>query len=101
MNTRSIAIQWWKDINGTFYQLECGRKYYPGRDGNSLTGREIERMYTIEKSTKLYVVLENLVSGLRFWSTNSDNNTHSFEGEHWYKEIVFTNNEEEALKYLL
>jgi hypothetical protein len=50
---------------------------------------------------KKYVVLEHLNlpnKGFRFWSTNSDNNTHSANGELWYKEIAFTDDTEEAIK---
>jgi hypothetical protein len=52
------------------------------------------------KSDKKYVVLEHLTlpdRGLRFWSTNSDNNTHSIWGDLWYKEILLTDSEEEAI----
>jgi hypothetical protein len=52
------------------------------------------------KSDKKYVVLEHLTlpdRGLRFWSTNSDNNTHSMWGDLWYKEILLTDSEEEAI----
>ena len=48
---------------------------------------------------KKYVVLEHLClpdRGLRFYSTNSDNNTHSFSGELWYKEVGFVDTSEEA-----
>jgi hypothetical protein len=48
-----------------------------------------------------YVVLEHLTlpdRGWRFWSTNSCNNCHSMNGELWYKEILFTDSEEEAIK---
>lgn len=50
---------------------------------------------------KKYVVLENLNlpdRGFRFWSTNSENNTHSAKGELWYKEIMFTDDTEEAIR---
>ncbi len=49
---------------------------------------------------KKYVVLENLQvpnRGFRFWSLNTANNTHSAKGELWYKEILFTDSEEEAI----
>lgn len=52
------------------------------------------------KSEKKYVVLENLNlpnHGLRFWTTNSENNTHGANGELWYKEIMFTDDTEEAI----
>lgn len=52
----------------------------------------------MEKSNKKFVVLESIGSGKRFWSINSYNNTHSQEGELWYKEIAFTNDEQEAIK---
>jgi hypothetical protein len=47
-----------------------------------------------------YVVLEHLTlpnRGLRFWSRNIKNSTHSKKGELWYKEILFTNSQEEAI----
>ena len=50
---------------------------------------------------KLYVVLEHLEGvdkGLRFWTRNTTNNTHSREGELWYKELAFTNSTKEAVK---
>ena len=50
---------------------------------------------------KQFVVLEHLTMphrGLRFWTRNSDNNTHSFNGELWYKEILFTDDRFEAIK---
>lgn len=53
------------------------------------------------KSDKKYVVLEHLNlpdRGFRFWSTNSENNTHSHKGELWYKEILFTDDTEEAIR---
>lgn len=52
------------------------------------------------KSEKKYVVLENLNMpnrGFRFWTTNSDNNTHGANGELWYKEVMFTDDTEEAI----
>ncbi len=50
---------------------------------------------------KKYVVLEHLClpnRGFRFWTTNTENNTHSQNGELWYKEILFTDNEKEAIE---
>jgi hypothetical protein len=50
---------------------------------------------------KKYVVLEHLTlpdRGFRFWTVNTDNNTHSYKGELWYKEILFTDNTEEAIR---
>ena len=50
---------------------------------------------------KKYVVLEYLRlpdKGLRFWTTNSDNNTHGYNGELWYKEILFTDKEKKAIE---
>jgi len=49
---------------------------------------------------KKYVVLEHLTlpdRGFRFWSTNSENNTHGSTGELWYKEILFTDSKQEAI----
>lgn len=56
------------------------------------------------ESKKKYVVLENLTlpnRGFRFWSTNSENNTHSSKGELWYKEVLFTDDREEAIRISL
>jgi len=53
------------------------------------------------KSTKKFVVVEHLGGnnkGQRFWTTNTDNNTHSYKGELWYKEIMFTDSTDEAIK---
>lgn len=47
-----------------------------------------------------YVVLEHITlpdRGLRFWSTNTEDNTHGHNGELWYKEILFTDSEEKAM----
>ena len=47
-----------------------------------------------------YVVLEHINlpdRGLRFWSMNTEDNTHSAWGDLWYKEILFTDKEEEAI----
>ena len=47
-----------------------------------------------------YVVLEHLTlpdRGLRFWSHNTENNTHGYNGELWYKEVLFTDSEDEAI----
>lgn len=52
------------------------------------------------KHSEKYVVLEHITlpdRGLRFWSTNSNDNTHGWNGELWYKEILFTNSEEDAI----
>jgi hypothetical protein len=52
------------------------------------------------KRPEKYVVLEHLTlpdRGWRFWTTNSDDNTHGHTGELWYKEILFTDSEEEAI----
>lgn len=51
--------------------------------------------------TEKYVVLEHLTlpdMGLRFWSFNTGNNAHSAWGDLWYKEILFTNSEDEAIE---
>lgn len=58
---------------------------------------------TNEAKDKEYVVLEHLMlpdRGLRFCSTPSDNNTHGFNGELWYKEVGFTDTHEEALQLI-
>ena len=47
-----------------------------------------------------YVVLEHLMlphRGRRFWTTNSDNNCFSHDGEVWYKEVFFTDSWELAI----
>ena len=52
-----------------------------------------------EIGKKKYVVLEHITmpqKGFRFWTTNSDNNTRSLEGEVWYKEVLFTDDQDEA-----
>jgi hypothetical protein len=52
-------------------------------------------------TNKKYVVLEHLClpnRGFRFWSMNGKNNTHSIDGELWYKEVMFTDSTEEAIK---
>lgn len=51
------------------------------------------------KHSEKYVVLEHLTlpdRGLRFFTTNSKDNTHGRTGELWYKEILFTDITEEA-----
>ena len=48
-----------------------------------------------------YVVLEHLTlpnRGMRFWTTNSDDNTKLNTGEIVYKEILFTDDVSEATK---
>lgn len=52
---------------------------------------------------KKYVVLEHLQlpnRGGRFWSTNKGvgKNCHSHKGELWYKEILFTDDADEAMR---
>jgi len=52
------------------------------------------------KRPEKYVVLEHINlpdRGLRFWSMNTEDNTHSAWGDLWYKEILFTDKEEEAI----
>lgn len=47
---------------------------------------------------KKYVVLEHLCmpnKGMRFYTTNSDNNTHSHKGDLWYKEVLFSDDDSE------
>ena len=46
---------------------------------------------------KKYVVLKGIKHGNVFWSTNTDDNTHSKDGELWYEELMFTDSEEEAI----
>ena len=49
---------------------------------------------------KKYVVLEHLTlpdRGMRFWSTNSENNTHLNDGALAYKEVLFTDDENTAI----
>jgi hypothetical protein len=53
------------------------------------------------KRPEKYVVLEHLTlpdRGLRFWSMNTEDNTHSAWGDLWYKEILFTDSEDEAIE---
>ena len=52
------------------------------------------------KRPEKYVVLEHLTlpdRGFRFWGHNTEDNTHSAWGDLWYKEILFTDSEEEAI----
>jgi hypothetical protein len=52
------------------------------------------------KRPEKYVVLEHLTlpdRGFRFWGHNTEDNTHSAWGDLWYKEIFFTDSEEEAI----
>lgn len=49
-----------------------------------------------------YVVLEHLTlpdRGFRFWTTNSGDNTKLYNGKVVYKEILFTDNAEEAIAH--
>lgn len=49
-----------------------------------------------------YVVLEHLTlpdRGFRFWTTNTDDNTHGYNGELWYKEVIFTDSKGEAIEH--
>lgn len=49
---------------------------------------------------KKYVVLEHLTlpdRGMRFWSTNNENNTHLNDGTLAYKEVLFTDDENTAI----
>ena len=49
---------------------------------------------------KKYVVLEHLTlphRGIRFWTHNGENNTHFSDGSLVYKEILFTDSQEEAI----
>ena len=49
------------------------------------------------KRKEKYVVLENLSTGERFFSTNNlSNNCYSVNGELWYKEITFTDDSKEV-----
>lgn len=53
------------------------------------------------KRPEKYVVLEHLTlpdRGFRFWSHNTEDNTHSAWGDLWYKEILFTDSEDEAIR---
>lgn len=56
--------------------------------------------FSEEDRKKKYVVLEHLTMpdrGFRFWTTNSGNNAYSNKGELWYKEVLFTDDSEEAM----
>lgn len=53
------------------------------------------------ETKKKYVVLEHLLlpnRGFRFWTMNTDNNTKLLDGTIAYKEILFTNDDKEAIK---
>jgi len=52
---------------------------------------------------KKFVVLQNLKAPWNaFWTMNKPSvfgdNCHSYKGELWYKEVLFTDSEEEAMK---
>jgi hypothetical protein len=54
----------------------------------------------MKKSEAKYVVLEHLTlpdRGFRFWTNNTKNNTHLFDGTLAYKEILFTDDENVAI----
>lgn len=61
----------------------------------------------MEYQPKTYVVLEHLTMpdrGRRFWSMNgpsSSHNVRSSDGEVWYKEVHFTDDENEAIEYAM
>jgi hypothetical protein len=51
-------------------------------------------------TNKKYVVLEHLLlpdRGMRFWSSNTENNTHLHDGTLAYKEILFTDDDKAAI----
>ena len=55
----------------------------------------------LKQSKMKYVVLEHLTMpdrGFRFWSMNTENNTHGHNGELWYKEVLFTDSTDEAIR---
>jgi len=48
-----------------------------------------------------YVVLEHLLlpdKGKRFWTMNTDENCHLYDGRLAYKEVHFTNDSEDAIE---
>jgi len=52
------------------------------------------------KRPEKYVVLEHLTlpdRGLRFWTKNTEDNTHLLDGTLVYKEILFTDDEDAAI----
>lgn len=51
--------------------------------------------------SKKFVVLEHLTlpdRGFRFWTTNGENNTKIVDGSAVYKEILFTDDSNEAIR---
>lgn len=50
------------------------------------------------KTRKKYVVLQNLNAPYqKFWTTNTNNNTHSIDWKLLYEELLFTDSEETAI----
>lgn len=104
MNNRETAMEWWHkmDLEQQFYKTIEANSIINGdrtRHPHTLTGSEIEKMFDFH--TKKYVVLEHLSlthKGKRFWTDNTKNNTLSADGELWYREVLFTNDTEEAIK---
>ncbi len=74
--------------SGAFDGLECQIKL-----------NQQNHINIIEKR-KQFVVLEGIEKGNRFFTTNSDNNCYSKDGELWYKEIAFCDTTEEAQQIL-
>jgi len=63
---------------------------------------ENQKIFIKVLKTKKFVVLEHLTlpdRGFRFFTMNSDNNTHSGLGELWYTPILYTDDQEYAQMY--
>jgi len=56
------------------------------------------KVLKVKKRNYKFVVLENIETKSRFWTMNTKNNTHSINGELWYKEIAFTDDPQEAIE---
>lgn len=48
MNNRTNSLYWWNKDLVKFEQFELCEKYYKGRKPNTLTGREIEKIWKSE-----------------------------------------------------
>lgn len=89
-------IQWLKTLNKPKWLC-----YEIHRANMPQYGCESQCQECNDKQHKKFVVLEHLLlpsTGKRFWSTNTDDNTHLYDGRLAYKEILFTDSETEAIE---
>ena len=103
-----LRQQYKESLNNKSPYDETTRKLYYNTmrlfclDCSLLSFAEIEEMeYEVEnpqKSMKRYVVLKGIKNGNTFWTTNTENNTHLYDGTLAYEELLFTDSHEEAIK---